>query len=63
MEYVELKPGEVVSIGDQIKFKVIGIDGADAVVGVTAPRELRVKRQEQPEQWPPFTSERKGVPG
>ena len=40
------KPGEVIRIGDDIEIKVIEFRGEGVRVGITAPREVPVHRQE-----------------
>jgi carbon storage regulator len=40
------KVNESVSIGDDIVIKVIGVEGAQVKLGIDAPRNIRVLRQE-----------------
>lgn len=40
------KVNECISIGDDIFIKVIGVEGAQVKLGIEAPRNVRVLRQE-----------------
>jgi carbon storage regulator len=40
------RAGETIRIGDDIWVTIVAIDGAQARVGVSAPREVRVDREE-----------------
>jgi carbon storage regulator len=40
------KVNECISIGDDIFIKVIGVEGAQVKLGIDAPRNVRVLRQE-----------------
>jgi carbon storage regulator len=40
------KVNECISIGDNIFIKVIGVEGAQVKLGIEAPRNVRVLRQE-----------------
>jgi carbon storage regulator len=40
------RPGESITIGDDIIVTVIGVSGNQIRLGVTAPREVRVLREE-----------------
>lgn len=40
------KPGESIFIGDQIKVTVVEIKGSQIRIGVEAPRDLRIYREE-----------------
>lgn len=40
------RPGEVIMIGDDIKIIIVGVKGAQVNVGVEAPREVPVHREE-----------------
>jgi len=40
------KPGETIMIGDDIEVKILEISGNQVKVGVTAPRETPVHREE-----------------
>jgi carbon storage regulator CsrA len=38
------RPGEKIRIGDQIEIEIVSIDGQQAHVGISAPRELSISR-------------------
>jgi carbon storage regulator len=40
------KPGEVIMIGEGIKIQIVGVDGRQVRIGVDAPREIPVHREE-----------------
>jgi carbon storage regulator len=40
------RPGESLTIGDEITITVIGVSGNQIRLGITAPREVRVLREE-----------------
>ncbi|WP_448681398.1 carbon storage regulator CsrA [Pseudomonas nicosulfuronedens] len=40
------RPGETIRIGDDIEVTVLGIQGNQIRIGVTAPRDTEVHRQE-----------------
>jgi carbon storage regulator len=40
------RPGESLAIGDEITITVVGINGNQIRLGITAPREVRVLREE-----------------
>lgn len=40
------REGEVVCIGDNVKFTVLGIKGSQVRIGVDAPRDVAVHREE-----------------
>jgi carbon storage regulator len=40
------KPGEMVRIGQEISVQVLGIRGGQVSLGFTAPREVRIYREE-----------------
>lgn len=40
------RPGESITIGDDIVVTVVGVSGNQIRLGVTAPREVRVLREE-----------------
>ena len=40
------RPGESLTIGDEITVTVIGVSGNQIRLGITAPREVRVLREE-----------------
>lgn len=40
------RPGESITIGDDIVVTVVGVSGNQIRLGVTAPREIRVLREE-----------------
>ena len=40
------REGEVINIGDEVQVTVLGIKGHQVRIGVTAPREMPVHRQE-----------------
>lgn len=40
--------GEVLHIGDNIEIKVMKIKGQQAAIGIRAPREIKVRRDELP---------------
>jgi carbon storage regulator len=40
------RPGESLKIGDEITITVIGVSGNQIRLGITAPREVRVLREE-----------------
>ena len=40
------RPGESLTIGDEITITVVGVNGNQIRLGITAPREVRVLREE-----------------
>jgi carbon storage regulator len=40
------KVGEVIVIGDSIRIKVVGVRGENVRIGIDAPKEVAVDRQE-----------------
>jgi len=40
------KPGETITIGDNIHIRVLGVKGGQVRIGVDAPREIAVNREE-----------------
>jgi carbon storage regulator len=40
------RPGESVTIGDDIMITVVSISGSQVRLGITAPREVRILREE-----------------
>jgi carbon storage regulator len=40
------RPGESLTIGDEITITVVGVSGNQIRLGITAPREVRVLREE-----------------
>ena len=40
------KPGETIVIGDNIKIVVLGIEGRQVRIGIEAPKEVAVHREE-----------------
>ncbi|RYL93676.1 carbon storage regulator CsrA [Sporolactobacillus sp. THM19-2] len=40
------KPGESIRIGEQIKVKVVAVDGDQVKIGIEAPREVDINRSE-----------------
>jgi carbon storage regulator len=40
------KEGEEIVIGDNIRIKIVDIRGSNVKVGIEAPRDVRVQRQE-----------------
>jgi carbon storage regulator len=42
------RPRQVVMIGSDVQIMVLDIDGGRVRLGITAPRELKVRRQELP---------------
>ena len=51
------RPGEQLQIGDDIVVEVLEISGAQVRLGITAPREVAVLRDElldEPSEWPDF---------
>lgn len=40
------RPGETIRIGDDIEVTVMGINGSQVRIGITAPREVIVDREE-----------------
>lgn len=42
----EMEPGQIISLGDNITMKLIRIRDNTAVLGFTAPREVRIWREE-----------------
>jgi carbon storage regulator len=46
MLVVSRKPGEEVVIGDQIIVTVVAVDGARVRLGITAPAEVPIRREE-----------------
>jgi carbon storage regulator len=40
------KPGETIVIGDDIKIVVLGIEGRQVRIGIDAPKEVSVHREE-----------------
>jgi len=40
------KPGEVITIGEDIQIHVLSIKGGQARIGIDAPREIPVNREE-----------------
>jgi len=48
------KPGEELIIGDNIRLTVVAIHGSQVRLGITAPIEMPVRRQEMCRNWPLF---------
>jgi carbon storage regulator len=46
------KPGEELVIGDNIRLTVVAIHGSQVRLGITAPIEMSVRRQEPNQNWP-----------
>lgn len=42
------KPGEGINVGDTIHFKIVRVNGNRVTVGVEAPRDVRIVRDELP---------------
>lgn len=40
------RPGEVIKIGDEIEIHVIGVNGIQIRLGIKAPKDVRVDREE-----------------
>ena len=40
------RPGESLTIGDEITITIVGVSGNQIRLGITAPREVRVLREE-----------------
>jgi len=40
------KPGETITIGENIQIRVLGVKGGQVRIGVDAPREVSVNREE-----------------
>ena len=40
------KEGELIAIGDDILIKVVAVQGSQVRIGISAPRELEVHREE-----------------
>ncbi|MGD0339828.1 MAG: carbon storage regulator CsrA [Bacteroidota bacterium] len=40
------KLGEVITIGDEIKITVVGIEGSQVKIGIDAPKQVKVHRAE-----------------
>jgi carbon storage regulator len=40
------KSGEVITIGDDVRITVIGIEGSQVKIGIDAPKEVKVHRAE-----------------
>jgi carbon storage regulator len=52
------KVGEEIVIGDDIRIKIVSVDGGTMRIGIVAPREVIVDRQEvhdRRKQWEPST--------
>jgi len=47
------KPGEVITIGEDIQIHVLSIKGGQARIGIDAPREIPVNREEAIQQKRP----------
>ncbi|ATX81218.1 carbon storage regulator, CsrA [Mariprofundus ferrinatatus] len=43
------KKGEAISIGDNIQIQVLNVKGGQVRIGIEAPREVRVNREERVE--------------
>ena len=57
-------PGEQLQIGDDIVVEVLEISGAQVRLGITAPREVAVLRDElldEPSEWPNFNLVRRAM--
>ena len=58
------RPGEQLQIGDDIVVEVLEISGAQVRLGITAPREVAVLRDElldEPSEWPDFDLVRRAM--
>ena len=58
------RPGEQLQIGDDIVVEVLEISGAQVRLGITAPREVAVLRDElldEPSEWPNFNLVRRAM--
>jgi len=55
------RPNEAIRIGDDIEVMVLSVDGRVVRLGISAPRELRVDRQEVRERMERETDARYGV--
>ena len=40
------KPGETITIGNDIKVTILGVEGGQVRVGIAAPKEVSVHREE-----------------
>ena len=58
------RPGEQLRIGDDIIVELLEISGAQVRLGITAPREVAVLRDElleEPSDWPDFDIARRAM--
>jgi carbon storage regulator len=42
------KPGELIHIGNNVKLTVLKVSGQRVIVGLSAPAEVQIRRQEAP---------------